>query len=250
MSAPPLRVLVCDDELQILRGLRIVLREAGFDVVAAQSAQAALDLAALHPPEAAIVDLVLPDGDGVDVCRQLRGWSQMPIIVLSAVGDEDVKIAALDAGADDYVTKPFGLSELTARISALLRRSRMLAPAAAGPTPRTRRERGRGPCVGRGAGLGVAVREGARGGGDRRVRRKVSIYRGASVPTTIAGPNGTTDRLSCLNATVMTPAMTNVRKVPLTTAGQLCQPSTQPTRAAMRTSPAPIPPRLASAIAT
>ena len=122
MSAKRLRVLVCDDELQILRGLRIVLREAGFDVVVAQTAQAALDGAALQPPEAAIIDLVLPDGDGVDVCRQLRSWSQMPIIVLSAVGDEDSKIAALDAGADDYVTKPFGPRELVARLEAVLRR--------------------------------------------------------------------------------------------------------------------------------
>ena len=122
VSAPRSRVLVCDDELQILRGLRIVLREAGFDVVAAQSAQEALDAAALHPPEAAIIDLVLPDGDGVDVCRQLRSWSQMPIIVLSAVGDEEVKIAALDAGADDYVTKPFNPRELIARLNAVLRR--------------------------------------------------------------------------------------------------------------------------------
>jgi two-component system, OmpR family, KDP operon response regulator KdpE len=109
--------------LQILRGLKIVLREAGFDAVAAQGAKEALDVAALHPPEAAIIDLVLPDGDGVDVCRQLRGWSQMPIIVLSAVGDEDVKIAALDAGADDYVTKPFNPRELIARLNAVLRRA-------------------------------------------------------------------------------------------------------------------------------
>jgi two-component system KDP operon response regulator KdpE len=116
-------VLVCDDELQIVRGLRIVLREAGFDVVAAQSAREALDVAAVRPPEAAIIDLVLPDGDGVDVCRQLRGWSQMPIIVLSAVGEEEVKIAALEAGADDYVTKPFGPRELVARLNAVLRRA-------------------------------------------------------------------------------------------------------------------------------
>jgi len=116
-------VLVCDDELQILRGLKIVFREAGFDVVAAQSAQEALDAAALHPPEAAIIDLVLPDGDGVDVCRQLRSWSQMPIIVLSAVGEEDVKIAALDAGADDYVTKPFSPRELIARLNSVMRRA-------------------------------------------------------------------------------------------------------------------------------
>ena len=123
MSATRSRVLVCDDELQILRGLRIVLREAGFDVVVAQGAKEALDAAALHPPEAAIIDLVLPDGNGVDVCRQLRGWSQMPIIVLSALGEEDVKIAALDAGADDYITKPFGPRELIARLNAVLRRA-------------------------------------------------------------------------------------------------------------------------------
>lgn len=123
MSASRSRVLVCDDELQILRGLKIILREAGFDVVPAQSAREALDAAAMHPPEAAIIDLVLPDGDGVEVCRQLRSWSQMPIIVLSAVGEEDVKIAALDAGADDYVTKPFGPRELIARLNAVLRRA-------------------------------------------------------------------------------------------------------------------------------
>ncbi len=123
MSAARPRVLVCDDELQILRGLRIVLREAGFDVVVAQTAREALDAAALHPPEAAIIDLVLPDGDGVDVCAELRGWSQMPIIVLSAVGEEDVKIAALEAGADDYVTKPFSPRELVARLNAVLRRA-------------------------------------------------------------------------------------------------------------------------------
>ena len=122
MTAARARVLVCDDELQILRGLKIVLRDAGFDVVAAQSAKEALDAAALHPPEAAIIDLVLPDGDGVDVCRQLRSWSQMPIVVLSAIGDEDVKIAALEAGADDYVTKPFSPRELIARLNAVLRR--------------------------------------------------------------------------------------------------------------------------------
>ena len=123
MTTARSRVLVCDDELQILRGLKIMLGEAGFDVVATQSAQGALDAAALQLPEAAIVDLVLPDGDGVDVCRQLRGWSQMPIIVLSAIGDEDVKIAALDAGADDYVTKPFSPRELIARLHAVLRRA-------------------------------------------------------------------------------------------------------------------------------
>jgi two-component system, OmpR family, KDP operon response regulator KdpE len=117
------RVLICDDEPQILRALRIVLREAGFDVVAAASASEALDAAALRPPDAAIIDLLLPDGTGVDVCRRLREWSAAPIVVLSAVGDEEAKVAALEAGADDYVTKPFGPRELVARLNAVLRRA-------------------------------------------------------------------------------------------------------------------------------
>ena len=124
MSAPAgRRVLVCDDELQILRALRVVLREGGFDVVATATAQEALDAAAVRPPDAAIIDLMLPDGDGVDVCRQLRSWSAMPILVLSAVGEEYEKVRALEAGADDYVTKPFGPRELVARLNAALRRA-------------------------------------------------------------------------------------------------------------------------------
>jgi two-component system KDP operon response regulator KdpE len=122
-EAPRRRVLVCDDEPQILRALRVVLRDAGFDVDPATTAAEALDSAALRPPDAAILDLVLPDGDGVDVARELRKWSHMPILVLSAVGDEDQKVRALEAGADDYVTKPFGPRELVARIEAALRRS-------------------------------------------------------------------------------------------------------------------------------
>ena len=124
------RVLVCDDELQILRALRVVLREAGFDVTAVATAQEALDAAAVRPPDAAIIDLVLPDGDGIEVTRQLREWSAAPIIVLSAVGEEDQKVRALEAGADDYVTKPFGPRELVARLQAALRRA---VPGAAGP---------------------------------------------------------------------------------------------------------------------
>ncbi len=117
------RVLICDDEAQILRALRVVLGDAGFEVVPAMSVREALDAVAVRPPEAAIVDLVLPDGDGVEVCRSIREWSRMPIIVLSAVGDEREKVRALDAGADDYVTKPFGPDELVARLRAALRRS-------------------------------------------------------------------------------------------------------------------------------
>jgi two-component system, OmpR family, KDP operon response regulator KdpE len=116
------RVLVCDDELQILRALKVVLREAGFEVEATATARGALDAAAVRMPDAAIVDLKLPDGNGVDVCAELRSWSEMPILVLSAIGDEEQKVAALEAGADDYVTKPFGPSELVARLNAVLRR--------------------------------------------------------------------------------------------------------------------------------
>jgi two-component system, OmpR family, KDP operon response regulator KdpE len=115
-------VLVVDDEPQILRGLRVVLRSAGFQVAQAATKQEALDAVAVRPPDVMILDLVLPDGSGVDVCKEVRRWSSLPIIVLSAVGDEREKVRALDAGADDYVTKPFGTEELTARIRAVLRR--------------------------------------------------------------------------------------------------------------------------------
>lgn len=117
------RVLVCDDETQILRALRVILRDAGFKALPAADGEEALDLAAVRRPEAAIIDLVLPDIDGVEVCRRLREWSELPIIVLSAIGDEDAKVRALEAGADDYVTKPFGPRELVARLEAALRRA-------------------------------------------------------------------------------------------------------------------------------
>ena len=123
MSEPRRRVLVCDDETQILRALRVVLRDAGFDVLPTSSAQEALDAAAVEAPDAAIIDLILPDGDGVDVTRALRDWSEMTIIVLSALGEEEQKVRALEAGADDYVTKPFGPRELVARLNAGLRRA-------------------------------------------------------------------------------------------------------------------------------
>ena len=118
-----MRVLVVDDEPQIVRALRVVLREAGYEAVPAETVEQALDRAAVRPPDAAIVDLVLPDGDGIEVTRRLREWSQMPIILLSAVGDEAEKVRALEAGADDYVTKPFGPRELVARLQAALRRA-------------------------------------------------------------------------------------------------------------------------------
>ncbi|HEX3392879.1 MAG TPA: response regulator transcription factor [Solirubrobacteraceae bacterium] len=121
-QAPAARVLVVDDEPQILRALRVLLRDAGFEVVPAETGSEALDRAAVRPPQAAIVDLMLPDIDGVEVTRQLREWSDMPILVLSAVGEEEQKVRALGAGADDYVTKPFGSRELVVRLRAALRR--------------------------------------------------------------------------------------------------------------------------------
>ena len=117
------RVLVCDDDPQILRALRVVLRDAGYDVVPAETGEEALDRMAVRPPEAAIVDLMLPGIDGVEVCRRLREWSQIPVIVLSAVDEEAEKVRALRSGADDYVTKPFSPDELLARLEAALRRA-------------------------------------------------------------------------------------------------------------------------------
>jgi two-component system, OmpR family, KDP operon response regulator KdpE len=118
------RVLVVDDEPQILRALQLKLRGAGYTVETAETAEEALMKAAMRPPEAMILDVLLPDRSGTDVCREIRGWSSMPILVLSAVGEEREKIDALDAGADDYVTKPFSGDELLARLRASLRRVR------------------------------------------------------------------------------------------------------------------------------
>jgi two-component system, OmpR family, KDP operon response regulator KdpE len=122
VTAAGRRVLICDDELHILRALKVVLRDAGFEVAATATVREALDAASIRPPDAAIIDLMLPDGHGVDIVRSLREWSQMPILVLSALGEEDDKVHALEAGADDYVTKPFGARELVARLNAALRR--------------------------------------------------------------------------------------------------------------------------------
>jgi two-component system, OmpR family, KDP operon response regulator KdpE len=115
-------VLAVDDELQILRALKLTLRPAGYEVLTAAGMEQALDVAAVSHVDAAIVDLLLPDGDGIELCRRLREWSEMPIIVLSAVGEEAQKVRALRAGADDYVTKPVGSEELVARLEAVLRR--------------------------------------------------------------------------------------------------------------------------------
>ena len=117
------RVLVVDDETQIVRGLSAALRAAGYEVTSAETAQSAVRAFAVRPPHVAILDLVLPDGSGVDVCRAVREWTDLPIIVVSALDTEVDKIAALDAGADDYVTKPYAVGELLARVRAALRRT-------------------------------------------------------------------------------------------------------------------------------
>ena len=116
------RVLVVDDEPQILRGLRTNLVARGYDVDTAADGETALDLAARDRPDVVIVDLGLPGIDGIEVIRGLRTWTAVPIIVLSAREQESEKVAALDAGADDYVTKPFGMGELLARVRASERR--------------------------------------------------------------------------------------------------------------------------------
>jgi len=122
MSANP-RVLVVDDEPQLRRALRLVLRANGYDVTEVASGEAALDAAVSQPWDLMILDLMLPDLDGVEVCRRLREWSRLPVLVLSANGEDDVKVRALDLGADDYVTKPFSAPELLARMRSALRRA-------------------------------------------------------------------------------------------------------------------------------
>jgi two-component system KDP operon response regulator KdpE len=117
-----MRVLVVDDEPQIRRAVRAGLERSGHAVVQAENGEQALDLAAEHPPELVILDLAMPGMDGIEVCRQLRQWSRVPVIVLSVREGEADKIAALDAGADDYLTKPFSTGELLARIRAITRR--------------------------------------------------------------------------------------------------------------------------------
>jgi two-component system, OmpR family, KDP operon response regulator KdpE len=123
------RVLVVDDEPQILRALRINLRVRQYEVYTAATGAQALEEAAAHPPDLVILDLGLPDMDGVEVIGGLRGWTAAPIIVLSGRADSTDKVEALDAGADDYVTKPFGVEELLARMRAAVRRT----PAAEDP---------------------------------------------------------------------------------------------------------------------
>jgi two-component system, OmpR family, KDP operon response regulator KdpE len=127
------RVLVVDDEPQILRALRINLRVREYEVDVAATGTEALEMAARHPPDLVILDLGLPDLDGVEVIEGLRGWTKAPIIVLSGRADSTDKVEALDAGADDYITKPFGVEELLARMRAAVRRT-----GTAGDKPRIR----------------------------------------------------------------------------------------------------------------
>jgi two-component system KDP operon response regulator KdpE len=115
-------VLVVDDEASLVRALAINLRARGWDVVTAHDGASALEVAADKHPDVVILDLGLPDLDGVEVIRGLRGWTRVPIIVLSARQDSHDKVVALDAGADDYMTKPFGMDELLARLRAAIRR--------------------------------------------------------------------------------------------------------------------------------
>src|SRR5690349_13683686 len=127
MSKKPV-ILVVDDEPQILRSLRASLPASGYEVRTAQSGEEALDEIRKEMPDLIILDLVMPDVTGLDVCRRVREFSSVPIIVLSAKGSDRDKISALDLGADDYVTKPFSLEELLARVRAVLRRLSVSEP--------------------------------------------------------------------------------------------------------------------------
>jgi two-component system, OmpR family, KDP operon response regulator KdpE len=117
------RVLIVDDEPQLIRTLSLLLRGAGYSVSEAGTVADGIRQASETVPDAIVLDLGLPDGDGLAVCAEVRRWSKLPVLVLSAVGDEREKVRVLDAGADDYVTKPFGAEELLARLRAVLRRA-------------------------------------------------------------------------------------------------------------------------------
>jgi two-component system KDP operon response regulator KdpE len=135
MMSSPTRVLVVDDEPQIRRALGINLRARGYEVDLAETGEVALETAARRHPDVVVLDLGLPGIGGVEVIEGLRGWSQVPIIVLSVRESEAAKVAALDAGADDYVTKPFGMDELLARLRAAVRRTTPAEEAAIVETP-------------------------------------------------------------------------------------------------------------------
>jgi len=124
------RVLVVDDDRALLRALTIGLEARGYDVVTARTGNDGVVLASLRQPDVVVLDLSLPDLDGATVCGRIREFSEVPILILSALGSEERKVDALDRGADDYVTKPFGMAELEARLRVLLRRSASVGPTA------------------------------------------------------------------------------------------------------------------------
>ncbi|HEY82458.1 MAG TPA: response regulator transcription factor [Dehalococcoidia bacterium] len=122
------RILVVDDELSIIKFLRANLEARGYEVLTAMDGAQALQVIEMELPDLVILDIMMPKMDGFEVCRRLREWSQIPIIMLSARGDEEDKVKCLNLGADDYITKPFSASELTARVSAVLRRTQKATP--------------------------------------------------------------------------------------------------------------------------
>ena len=117
------RILVVDDELRIVKFVRAVLKDKGYEVLTATDGVEAVQTLEKELPDLVITDIMMPGMDGFEVCRRLREWSQVPIIILSAIGDETDKVKCLDLGADDYITKPFGEDELLARVRAVLRRT-------------------------------------------------------------------------------------------------------------------------------
>jgi len=121
------KILVIDDDPSLLRALRVGLKAGGHEVVAAADGEHGITQTALTSPDVVVLDLGLPDLDGLAVCRRIREWSEVPIIILSASGSEDRKVAALNGGADDYVTKPFGMAELEARIRTAIRHGKLAA---------------------------------------------------------------------------------------------------------------------------
>ena len=128
------RVLVVDDDPALLRALRVSLHLKGHEVLTAATGEQGISQAALNSPDVIVLDLGLPDIDGLSVCRRIREWDDVPIVVLSAIGSEDRKVAALDQGADDYMTKPFGVAELEARIRTAIRHHRPSSPDSPSPT--------------------------------------------------------------------------------------------------------------------
>ncbi len=219
MNAAKPRVLVIEDEPQMVRFLRTTLNSQGFSVVEAVTGQAGIEAAAFHNPDVILLDLMLPDIDGLEVIERVREWSKTPIVVISARGREEDKIAALDLGADDYVTKPFGAGELFARIRVSLRHAvgagsdeqavfvlddlrvdmvRRLVTVGEAEVHLTKREYGMLVTLIRYAGKVVTHRQLLRECGDRSMRRRFPIYtclHGSTTPQT-RGRSGTASFLA------------------------------------------------------